>query len=87
MQKENLILVVIGFADTVALNLYMSQRLLAQHVSTGFEQHWHRRPTAYATKRWKAKSPRLFTNLDLQIPLNCVIIKEKYHETFKNTAF
>ena len=25
MQKENLILVVIGFADTVALNLYMSQ--------------------------------------------------------------
>ena len=27
MHKENLILVVIGFADTVALNLYMSQSI------------------------------------------------------------
>ena len=30
MQKENLILVAIGFADTVALNLYMSQQVFPE---------------------------------------------------------
>ena len=32
MQKENLILVVIGFADTVALTLYMSQSIIYAYI-------------------------------------------------------